>query len=227
MIDSLKMPMMATNDPNDANFCNGRLRLATFLRVVDSDMLQRPRRFRKRVPLCDEEPAEVNGGPVQAHECSAATMSAQVDSPVSRRTSLDNGDAPDEAQSHGETAADTLPSDGHVAPSSEYDIPRSPTPIRPTVDRDNGGETAIGPDGEMEIVDDQTSTETPKRVRKKAAVAQISFTRKAPRESQEFSSTRKRRLPVLGLALLRTTTSDGLPEPGVRSGRGFHLYRAN
>jgi hypothetical protein len=28
--------------------------------------------------------------------------------------------------------------------------------------------------------------------------------------------TRKRRLPVNGLALLRTTTSDALPEPGVR-----------
>jgi hypothetical protein len=218
---------MATNDPNDANFCNGRLRLATFLRVVDSDMLQRPRRFRKRVPLCDEEPAEVNGGPVQAHECSAATMSAQVDSPVSRRTSLDNGDAPDEAQSHGETAADTLPSDGHVAPSSEYDIPRSPSSIGPTVDRDNGADTATGPDEELVVVNDQTSTQNTKRVRKKAVVAQIPSTRKAPNKSHESSSTRKRRLPVNGLALLRTTTSDGLPEPGVRSGRGFHLYRAN
>jgi len=37
-----------------------------------------------------------------------------------------------------------------------------------------------------------------------------------------LSSTRKRRLPVHELALLRTTTLDGLPLPGVRSFHGFH-----
>ena len=37
-----------------------------------------------------------------------------------------------------------------------------------------------------------------------------------------LSSTRKRRLPAHELALLRTTTLDGLPLPGVRSFHGFH-----
>ena len=36
------------------------------------------------------------------------------------------------------------------------------------------------------------------------------------------SSTRKRRLPVHELALLRTTTCDGLPQPSVRSLHVFH-----
>lgn len=39
---------------------------------------------------------------------------------------------------------------------------------------------------------------------------------KSPIKNQGSSQTRKRRLPVNQLALLRTTSSQGLPDPGVR-----------
>jgi hypothetical protein len=43
----------------------------------------------------------------------------------------------------------------------------------------------------------------------------VSDSKKSSTRSREPLRTRKRKLPVNGLALLRTTTSDGLPEPGV------------
>jgi hypothetical protein len=50
-------------------------------------------------------------------------------------------------------------------------------------------------------------------------------TMKPTQEPRKISSTRKRRhLPVNELALLRTTSSDGLPLPSVRRSRAKHVY---
>jgi hypothetical protein len=46
-------------------------------------------------------------------------------------------------------------------------------------------------------------------------VPRVSDSQKSSIRSREPLRTRKRKLPVNGLALLRTTTSDGLPVPGV------------
>jgi hypothetical protein len=110
---------------DDANFCDGRLRLRAFLRVVENDMPQRPSRFKRR----HMQPAENAPFDPAGHEPKASANITK--------------------------AANTTP------------------------------------------VPHQTEI------------------RKSSTRSREPLRTRKRKLPVNCLALLQTTTSDGLPEPGV------------
>jgi hypothetical protein len=100
---------------------------------------------------------------------------------------------------------------------SVYDIPRSPTPIEHCLN--------LGADHDQYLHNNyapvqQRSDPVPLAYCQLNADTTLNTNaKKAPRKPREPSSTRKRRLPVNELALMRTTTSDGLPPPGVR---GLH-----
>jgi hypothetical protein len=100
---------------------------------------------------------------------------------------------------------------------SVYDIPRSPKPIEHRL--------SLGVDGDQYLHNNyapvqQHSDPVPLAHRQLNADTTLNTkAKKALRKPCGTSSTRKRRLPVNELALLRTTTSDGLPQPGVR---GLH-----
>ena len=148
---------------DDANFCGGRLRLAAFLRVVENDMPQRPSRFKRRVPLVEEMPRELNHNLVGIADFSVAT--------------------------------------------NDYDNPRLSTPTDSNLNSD---------DPDAGTNKGRPTTKPTKQARQKSGVAHTSRAKGSSSKSHKPSSTRKRWLPVNSLALLRTTTSDGLPEPSVR-----------
>jgi hypothetical protein len=60
-----------------------------------------------------------------------------------------------------------------------------------------------------------TSPKIEQRTEKTKRVPRVAKLKKQSSGLHRFPDSRTRRLPVNGLALLRTTTSDGLPEPGV------------
>ncbi|KAF1846616.1 uncharacterized protein K460DRAFT_127088 [Cucurbitaria berberidis CBS 394.84] len=127
--------------PHDANFAGDRLRLASFLRVMEKGMPQRPSRFKQRLQGVDQPDTSRPFSPgslgltntVEEAAIAKGTEAFQVDD---NQMLVVNGDIV-----HGN--------------------PRSPASSKP----------------------------------------------------RGVSSARKRHLPVQELALLRTTTSDGLPEP--------------
>jgi hypothetical protein len=92
----------------------------------------------------------------------------------------------------------------------EYDMPQRPSRLKrrimPLVDQFPVNAAACEPNGAANATEASAATQIPQVSR-----AKVSGRSRAPLR------TRKRRLPVNGLALLRTTTTDGLPEPGVRS----------
>jgi hypothetical protein len=99
---------------------------------------------------------------------------------------------------------------------SIYDIPRSPTPPeRHSIAKANGNPHIHGNRAPVQ----QHSDPVPFAHRLLKAGPVLCSKAKTFRTPRGSSSTRKRHLPVNELALLRTTTSDGLPQPGVR---GFH-----
>jgi hypothetical protein len=93
----------------------------------------------------------------------------------------------------------------------EYDMPQRPSRLKrrimPLVEELPVNAAACEPKGATTTTKASIATRIPQVLRAKVSSGR---SRAPPR-------TRKRRLPVNGLALLRTTTSDGLPEPGVRS----------
>jgi hypothetical protein len=90
-----------------------------------------------------------------------------------------------------------------------FDLPGTPTTTDLGSCLQNGDETKK-PDSRRTPAKPTKSTK--KQVARAAKGKELFSTHQPPQEK------RKRRLPVHGLALLRTTTSDGgLPEPGVRS----------
>lgn len=163
---------------DDANFCDGRLRLTAFLRVVEHDLPQRPSRFKRRMPLTGEQHSGTNALEMAESESTPETPSN-----------------PDEYSS--------------LAVGAGIDLPHFPAP--PDV-----------PPNENFAVSDRPVIEQPNswvdkgRLRKKGSIAHAQLAGE-PQSARrpKTSSTPKRRLPVNVLPLLRTTTSDGLPDPVV------------
>lgn len=200
---------------DDANFCNGRLRLAAFLRVVESDMPQRPARFRRRVALTEDNyddshaefeqanvPAATTSAPLDAPEMHLSPLLAPADIDSERPASNKNEKLTDTSHTQSEHGANS---------GSEYDLPHSPIP--------NGNGIGYDQDAsEDEMNSNERETSQPRtQICRKARVIQSATVKASAGKSRNSASTRKRRLPVSSLALLRTTTSDGgLPEPGVR-----------
>lgn len=174
---------------DDANFVGGRLRLAAFLRVVETDMPQRPSRFKRRSTFRDlareSNPAEVS------HIGDSSTLDASKQNRTLRASEGDTADEP-------------------THPGAEFDLPRS----RTTTDVDSGRQD----ESEFTCFKGQlTSAKPKKRAKSTKQVARIAKVKGASSIPQKISDTRRRRLPVNSLPLLRMTTCDGLPEPGVRS----------
>jgi hypothetical protein len=163
----------------DTNFCDGRLRLTAFLRVMEHGLPQRPSRFKRRVPRAGED-----------YRGTAATDRAE-----SGTVSKTSGN-PEKSPSLAADAGLNLP---HCPPP----------PAEVTIDESN-------------TIPDRTLTEQRKTKVDKARLLEMESIAH-PRQANEHltagysrpSSTRKRRLTVKGLALVRTTTSNGLPDPVV------------
>lgn len=161
--------------PHDANFVDNRLRLATFLRLVQHGMPQRPARLKRRHPATCEQSQAPGATPTNQHH---PLITAKVGDKVA---SLDS------------TGVDGL------SPESQHDATENQCPSQRCA--------SPAPDEQLT----STRTSAPKSV-----------LRKVNDVSSSYTSTRRRRLPVMGLALHRTTTTDGLPEPEVRaSGHRF------
>jgi hypothetical protein len=175
---------------HDANFVDNRLRLTAFLRVVEEGIPPWPSRFRRRIQMPDET-AEL---PVATSQSQTATVEKRV------ATGVEVG-----VWNEDET-------EYRLQPGSIYDVPLSPTSTRSS--------PASGDDQDVyerqSPVQRQPDTSGSAKFAHQAGTAVPVKVKKASRKPLGSSSTRKRRLPVNELALLRTTTSDGLPQPGVR-----------
>ncbi|KAF1919693.1 hypothetical protein BDU57DRAFT_536642 [Ampelomyces quisqualis] len=149
---------------DDANFCNGRLRLIAFLRVVEHDLPQRPSRFKQRMPLAGEE-----HGRTVASELLEAESALRIPRVREEVPSLDV--------------------------EAEFDAPRSPALV------EVGSNESIAV-SDIAVLGHRNSIAHPQRADKPLSAGH-----------PNPPSTQKRRFPVKGLALLRTTTSHGLPDP--------------
>jgi hypothetical protein len=197
---------------HDANFVDNRLRLAAFLRVVKQGMPPRPSRFKRRIQVPDEQSASLVTAAISQIDQVLPATEADHDPSTRDSACLDVASA---------TAAVDVGYFGddetgyRVQPISIYHIPlsRTPTVTRPTPANDDDQEVQQS----QSPVQRQSYTTLSVKFRRKAGTAITTKAKKAPAKPRGSSNTRKRRLPVNELALLRTTTSDGLPPAGVRS----------
>jgi hypothetical protein len=206
---------------HDANFVDNRLRLTAFLRVVEQGIPPRPSRFKRRVQVSDETtnlpgPTSTSQtNPVlPVLEAYAGSVSPEASRSIHAAFEYEAAISV-EIDQHEEDRTEN-----NVQSASVYDIPRSPTPTeprsRPTSDDDQNVHDRPNP------VQRPSNANSPVKFRWKAGIAGPAKVKKASGKPGGPSSTRKRRLPVNELALLRTTTSDGLPQPGVRSFQRCH-----
>lgn len=204
---------------DDANFCRGRLRLAAFLRIVQNDGPRRPTRFRSRIPLAERKDDQSNG-----------PLTEDTDSSVEESPSRDGAHTPVYGTCGSLPRAETPPSlagcqssqiqsDGQSGwrKSANFDLnipcSSSPTRLNARSDHETIGEQGNGRtsgNNQSTLQATGRSNNITKVVHKRRPMTSSTNPAKSLR-------TRKRRLPVSGLALLRTTTSDGLPIPSVRS----------
>jgi hypothetical protein len=203
---------------HDANFVDNRLRLTAFLRVVKEGIPPWPSRFRRRIQVPDEtaEPP-VATSQSQTNQVLLAPEAHQeppisgLSSPIALRfiaTAVEKRAATD-------VEVGVLNEDEteyRLQPGSIYDVPLSPTSTRssPVSGDDQDVYERQSP------VQRQPETNGSAKFAHQAGTAVPVKVKRASRKPLGSSSTRKRRLPVNELALLRTTTLDGLPQPGVR-----------
>lgn len=195
---------MAAVASADANFHHGRLRLSIFLRAVEqSDMPQRPSRFRRRFKASDESSRELNDRPVQDGDHQEPGTCALIDSP-----------SPIHSPAPSDPIATVSDKATHVPNSLEDRLETS----------DDHADVADDIAERLTGLSEPPSIQNTPRTRKQLEVTTSSKTRVYKAHS-DSSSTRKRRLPVNCLALLRTSTLEGLPEPGVSHRRLHHSLR--
>jgi hypothetical protein len=171
---------------DDANFVGGRLRLAAFLRTVEDDVPQRPSRFKRRL-----------SSKHFVREPDSAEIPCIGDDVLP--------DVSEQDRSRG--AAGGVSAEEAPIPGTEFDLPRSGA-ADVVAGKHDGSDSACAKR-------QYSSAKTEKRTKNTKQVARVAKLKKQSSVLHKSSDTRKRRLPVNGLALLRTTTSDGLPEPGV------------
>ncbi|KAF2658754.1 hypothetical protein K491DRAFT_713238 [Lophiostoma macrostomum CBS 122681] len=177
----------------DENFCGDRLRLAAFLRVVDS-VPERPSRFRRRLPEGGNE-HETGHGNITAGP-SSIEMLALGQSPSSRSS-------PTARTTTGERQTD----DSLHTPVSATDdaaIPQDDDPVQ--------DEPFSIPKAQSTTTNSHGSESTTLQSSSKGVVVYTSSATKTDPRGKAASGTRKRRLPVNELPLVRTTTEDGLPD---------------
>jgi hypothetical protein len=202
---------------HDANFVGNRLRLSAFLQCVEhGEMPARPLRFRQRRQILDMSFSALAPGPSRAH-CSPPLLKAYNESPVLASKSPAEAGAV-KSNAHDEAATTDRPLHTNVkgpmnAPST-YDIPCSPT-----ADLNSTPSSIDDRDSRNSPVTEQCSLEPRSFLlfERHATCALPTTVEKAPGNTTGLLSARNRRLPVHELALLRTTTLDGLPLPSVRN----------
>jgi hypothetical protein len=182
---------------DDANFCNGRLRLTAFLRVVEDGMPPRPSRFKRRVPFGGSSPQDsAFSEPVHTEACPEYLKHSTVTQASGLNMEVTPG----------------VPS----APDVQFDMPRSPTPTQLYVCPGSSKHLRLGSSDEESASERQTVAHAIPQATTDQQAVHASKVRIESSRPQKSTDTRKRRLPVTGLALVRTTTSDGLPDPSVR-----------
>ncbi|KAH7089025.1 hypothetical protein FB567DRAFT_323024 [Paraphoma chrysanthemicola] len=195
---------------DDANFRGGRLRLTAFLRVVENGIPERPSRFKRRVPS-----AAPLSETTKQHMNYIETSS--IDTPAHTRCQPSSSGLPQMSRdvrvvlssdvARGAPGTDVSPG-GLLNPLtskvSVHDPLRTSTPAASSRES-----------GENKTEEDFNRSET-------SVVANVIESARAPQKSKKdsnktnshgSSSTRKRRLPVQSLPLVRTITIDGLPDP--------------
>jgi hypothetical protein len=177
---------------DDANFCGGRLRLAAFLRVVESNMPQRPSRCKQRMLSVEKLPHQIVQFELLNTDQIIEASSTSMNSP-----SLE--------------AAASFPPQVHRSASIKSTVRCSPIPTDDTGYNNFKSNTHH----DKKVNEQSTAAKVRKRVGKSLIVAHTTEAEDLSITSRRPSRTKKRRVPVNGLAMLRTTTSDGLPEPAV------------
>jgi hypothetical protein len=189
---------------NDANFSGNRLRLTAFLRVVGNVPL-RPSRLRRRIQHFEPHTEE-------SHQLITEDIHRN-DATVDLNASKSVSDGPQDTTTSQEGGNDNSIT---IAPTDVYEIPRSPTQEAPlltpsdkhSIELNGSDRNVTGRNAAPSSRNEQTGSKfavmrTPRPIETSASAA-------------KSSGSRKRRLPpVNALALLRTSTSDGLPEPSV------------
>lgn len=203
LVPMIIMPTMA----HEAGFHGDRLRLASFLRIVNS-IPQRPARFRRRADKPDQVTTTAGLSPAQhsQHESTEApSASPAVDPPLASRTAVSpNAETLSEADHHGSSVSNfSMPTDGMTSHRRE---------CSPVVELDQGNGAEDG------LARDQPTTSLPlppaPKVRKLVYAPEK---RKQSRPPRSLCTRPRKQLPVKGLSLIRSTTEDGLPSRGVRS----------
>jgi hypothetical protein len=209
----LYSPLIPAMD-DDASFRGGRLRLTAFLRVVENGIPERPSRFKRRVPppLVEQLPQTVTQHfPGHTDPSSAPTpvqggglLDSMLQPSIVESTIHDSSSAQDAASV--DVATNVQPNPVMQA-GAEYDIPCSPSPADPFMEfGDHSTKDASSAD-DRRVVADATKFDCSRMATRKPKALGIK------RKPQRPPNARKRRQ---SLALLRTSTTYGLPYPSVR-----------
>ncbi|KAH7068884.1 hypothetical protein BKA63DRAFT_580677 [Paraphoma chrysanthemicola] len=193
---------------DDANFRGGRLRLTAFLRVVENGIPERPSRFKRRVPsvapLSETTKQDMNHIDPSRIDTPAHTRCQPSSSGLSQ-ISRDGQIVPSDV-ARGAPGTDISPS-GLLNPLgskvSIHDLLRPPTSAASVESAGNNTGEDLN----------RSETSVVANVIESACATQKLKKDSTKTNSHGSSSTRKRRLPVQCLALVRTSTMDGLPDP--------------
>ncbi|CAO2654883.1 Nn.00g116160.m01.CDS01 [Neocucurbitaria sp. VM-36] len=204
---------------HDTNFAGDRLRLASFLHVVKDGMPQRPARFKPRIEHVVEQPRGSNLAALSHADLDTVLMDKNNRPSAPKVTTSNLLDSPNTIQELGSAKGIELsqvspdPTPDPVVPCDiSCEIPCSSTPaelqVRSIVD-DIGCGACSGLNLHPPHLNPLLITQT----RSKAETVRSDKSKKTYRKTHASSSTRPKSLSAHGLALLRTTTSNGLPEP--------------
>jgi hypothetical protein len=188
---------------HDENFNGDRLRLASFLRVVEKIPQQRPARFKRRVQEIalerhtNEEAVDVQ----QSRTRNDASHSVlKFYEPSAAHPDLDTNDA-------------GLPS----ALGTTAKATRTKEAIAPDGTIQQGDSNIVEHTASGGLALQQLNAQSILQVSRKRKVVHESNANKTDARFPGDSSTRIRQLLVNGLALVMTSTVHGLPEPSVRA----------
>ncbi|KAG9194692.1 hypothetical protein G6011_04727 [Alternaria panax] len=204
---------------NDANFVGNHLRLSAFLLCVEhGEMPARPSRFRRHPQIldgpakflapipprvdCNVPVAEAYNEPLVI--TSKARMEARaIITDVDEEVTIEDGPSETNVSEKEGLSNDDM----HV--TSIYALPQSSVPhlhLTPTSANDQDSHNRL--EGSQYSSDLKSILQSNRK-----ATAITAIVKKTSGRIEGLSSTRKRRLPVHELALLRTTTLNGLPLP--------------
>ncbi|KAF2188230.1 hypothetical protein K469DRAFT_91965 [Zopfia rhizophila CBS 207.26] len=191
---------------HNEDFCGDRLRLTAFLRVIEN-MPRRPSRFHKRLRSSNQQTDKSqkdDSAPSGHAQSSVSLFLAQSDESLAL-SEVELVTSPLERRSSGGKAHDSY--------TNEY--PNDPVSLPPEEDIGKSVGDHIDDTATMETTDLREPPITKSRKRKGLVLYKVN-TKPQDDASIKVTGGHKRRLPVNGLALVRTSTADGLPDRAVR-----------